>query len=80
MASLATGAATGAPIKRVSGILGVLQDNRNAADYERPRVLFSRVEVLLLIADAREAIELLAAMDEDARRRLAVELLVAKAR
>lgn len=80
MASLASSAASGAPIKRVSGVFGVLQDSRNDADYERPRVLFSRTEVLLLIADAREAIDLLAAMDDDARRRLAVELLVAKAR
>lgn len=80
MASLATGAVLGAPMKRISGVFGVLQDNRNTADYERPRVLFSRVEVLLLIDDARDAIALLAALDEDARRRLAVELLVAKGR
>lgn len=80
MASLASSAPSGAPIKRVSGVLGVLQDSRNDADYERPRVLFSRIEVLLLIGDAREAIDLLAAMDDDGRRRLAVELLVAKSR
>ena len=66
-------------MKRITGFFNSLQDSRNAADNERPRVLFSRVEVLLLIGDAREAVDLLAAMDEDARRRSAVELLVAKA-
>lgn len=80
MASIASGAASGAPIKRVSANFGLLQDHRNDADYERPRVLFSRVRTLLLIADAREAIDLLSALDEDARRRLSVELLVAKGR
>ncbi len=77
---LAAAAGPGAPIKRISGFFASLQDHRNDADYERPRMLFSRVRALLLIADAREAIELLTAMDDDARRRLAVELLVAKAR
>lgn len=80
MAALASVAVSGAPLKRISGIFSLLQDNRNDADYERPRMLFSRVEALLLIGDAREAIDLLAVMDDDARRRLAVELLVAKSR
>ncbi len=43
-------------------------------------MLLSRNEAVLSIRNAREAIELLTAMDDDARRRLAVELLVAKAR
>ena len=80
LAALASTAVPNAPVRRISGLFASLQDYRNDADYERPRVLFSRVEVRLLIGDARDAIDLLAAMDEDARRRLAVELLVAKAR
>ncbi len=67
-------------VKRFSRLLNLLQDSRHDADYERPRVLFSRAEALLLLRDAREAVDLLDAMDEDARRRLAVEVLVAKPR
>ncbi|MGI4765004.1 MAG: hypothetical protein ACRYGP_08055 [Janthinobacterium lividum] len=66
--------------KRFSRLFNLLQDSRYDADYERPRVLFSRAEALLLLRDAQEAIELLETLDEDARRRLAVELLVAKPR
>lgn len=80
LTGLASTAGPGAPLKRISGVFGLLQDHRNDADYERPRVLFSPLKAQLLIDDARDAIALLAAMDEDARRRLAVELLVAKGR
>ena len=80
LAALASTAGAGAPVKRISGVFGLLQDHRNDADYGRPSVLFSRLKTQLLIDDARDAIDLLTALDEDARRRLAVELLVAKAR
>jgi hypothetical protein len=80
MVSFASTAGSQASLRHLSGIFSLLQDRRNDADYERPRVLFSPAEVLLLIDDAREAVDLLAAMDEDARRRLAVELLVARSR
>ena len=43
-------------------------------------MLLSQVEAQLLINNAREATTLLAAMDEDARRGLAIELLVARPR
>ena len=80
LAALAAKADKGAVVRRIGVVFGDLQDSRNDADYERPMVLFSRSEAMVLIGQAREAVELLAALDEDARRRLAVELLVAKAR
>ena len=80
LAALVSTSVPNAPIRRISGFFAALQDNRNDADYECPRVLFSRVEVHLLIGNARDAIDLLVAMDEDARRRLGVELLVARSR
>ncbi len=80
LAALASTSSSGSSIKRVSTLFSLMQDQRNDADYERPRVLLSRNEAVLSIRNAREAIELLTAMDDDARRRLAVELLVAKAR
>ena len=80
LAALASTSSSGSSIKRVSTLFSLMQDQRNDADYERPRVLLSRNEAVLSIRNAREAIELLTAMDDDARRQLAVELLVAKAR
>lgn len=80
LALLAATAGAEPSIRRLSALFSLLQDRRNDADYERPRVLLSRNAAVLLIRNAREAVDLLAALDEDARRRLAVELLVARSR
>lgn len=80
LATLASATGADPSIRRLSALFSLLQDRRNDADYERPRVLLSRNAAVLLIRNAREAVDLLAALDEDARRRLAVELLVARSR
>ena len=80
LALLATRAAKGGVVRRVSIVFAELQDSRNDADYERPKTLFTRSEVAAEISKAREAVDLLASLDEAERRLLAVELLVAKAR
>ena len=80
MSALALQPGASADLKRISVTFGELQDKRNDADYERSRSLFNKNEALTEIRKARETVELLARFDEDARRRLAIDLLVAKGR
>jgi uncharacterized protein (UPF0332 family) len=80
LSALATRAAKGDVVKRVSIVFAELQDSRNDADYERPRVLFTRSAVAAEIAKAQEAVDLLGSLSEGERRSLAIELLVAKPR
>ena len=63
-------------LKAISATFDDLQAKRHDADYEAPKSLFNRKEAMAAIETAREAIALIAELDEDARRWLAVELLL----
>jgi len=80
LSALASQPGASADLKRICVTFGELQDKRNDADYERSRSLFNKNEALTEIRKARETVELLGRFDEDARRRLAIDLLVAKGR
>ena len=65
---------------RLGDVFANLQKQRHGADYLPPRIVLNgRGETLALIAQAREAVELIETLDSDARRTLAV-LLIAKPR
>ena len=71
-------AATIAPssIQKIAASFAHLQDQRHAADYEPPKLLFSPRQVRLLVDEAREAINLIEALPARGERlRLAIFLI-----
>ena len=66
-------------IERIGALFASLQEQRHAADYAPPSALFSRMQTLALIDEARDAIVLIESLDAKARLELAV-LLIARQR
>lgn len=75
----AEGRGLGEEVERVGALFALLQEQRSAADYGPPHVLVSRREARALLAQAREAVQLLGSLDPSVRKRLAI-LLIAKPR
>ncbi len=63
-------------IKEISTAFSGLKAKRAKADYETPQSLFNRRETLDELDQARAAIHLIAELNEEARRLLAIELLL----
>ncbi|MEH3118505.1 MAG: hypothetical protein PGN25_13165 [Methylorubrum populi] len=62
-------------IERISALFENLQENRHLADYAPPSALFSRMQTLALIEEARDAIALIEGLASKARLQLAILLL-----
>lgn len=76
---LSTGAAALSPdLARFGLSFHDLQSRRHAADYASPSLIVTRMEAVAAIAQARDAVAIIAGLDADARTKLAILLLVAQ--
>lgn len=66
-------------VERIGTLFATLQEQRHAADYAPPGSLFSATQTRDLVDDARNAVDLIQALDARARLQLAI-LLVARQR